>query len=360
MKVLLLSKYGRKGASSRVRSYQYLPYLRAHGVEIDTHALLDDDYLRSSYAGRAASRTRLAAAALGRLAAVLTSRRYDLVWLEKELFPWAPALVERVLSLVGTPYVVDYDDAIFHNYDRHRSSAVRWLLGRKIDAVMRRAALVIVGNEYLGARARAAGASNVEYLPSVVDVGRYGLPDRPPDGVFTVGWIGSPSTTKYLLQPEVSSALHTLCAQGNTRLVFVGATDVDWRSLRPELRRWSEAAEPRDVADFDVGIMPLLDDHWTRGKCGYKLIQYMAAAKAVVASPVGVNRKIVEHGVTGFLAEGADKWIESLTHLRDSVSSREAMGRRGRDKAARLYSLDVAAPRLAMLLARAATASHGP
>jgi glycosyltransferase involved in cell wall biosynthesis len=245
---------------------------------------------------------------------------------------------------------VDYDDATFHWYDAHRNGLMRRFLGQKIDRVMRDAALVIVGNDYLAARARQAGAKRVEFLPSVVDLKRYGSGVRQEEDSegFTVGWIGSPVTVHYL--KLVESALIQVCKNGSTRIIVVGAKRAPLDGLNLETRPWSEDTEVEDIQSFDVGIMPLADTPWEQGKCGYKLIQYMACWKPIVASPVGINQKIVENGINGFLAVTTDEWICALEKLRNNYQCRRDMGKRGRSKVEMEYSLQIMAPRLESLL----------
>jgi len=352
MNVLILSRYIRRGASSRVRLYQYVPYLEAHGISCTISPLLDDDYLQSLYTKGKRSRCTLLQAYWKRLLQLTTLRRYDLVLLEKELLPFLPSWGEALTFLAGTPVVVDYDDATFHAYDRHVSGIVRTLLGKKIDTVMRRAALVIVGNEYLAERASRAGAHRIEYLPSVVDCERY-VPSSGNSGkVFTIGWIGTPSSARYL--QKLAPALKEVCRNNLARLVLVGSGEVNLPDVPLEILPWSEATEVVDIQSFDVGIMPLEDTPWERGKCGYKLIQCMACGLPVVASPVGVNRQIVEHGTNGFLAESLDEWIRALSDLRDNHDLRIRMGSAAREQIAKNYSLQANAPRLLTLIRSAA------
>ena len=191
----MLTRYDRLGASSRVRSLQYIPHLESQGFSISVCPLLDAHYLERLYVGQKRSFSPLLRAYLRRAKSAMSAReRFDLVWIEKELFPWLPASFEQLL-LTGAPTIVDYDDAIHHRYDQHQSSLVRALLGRKIDVVMRSAGLVIAGNRYLADKALAAGARTIVTVPSAVDVDRYknkqSLP-RPSGCPLTVGWIVSP------------------------------------------------------------------------------------------------------------------------------------------------------------------------
>ncbi|RLC12255.1 MAG: glycosyltransferase family 1 protein [Deltaproteobacteria bacterium] len=348
MKVFLLSRYGPLGASSRIRSYQYLPYLKAHGIDVTVSPLLGNDYLRKFYSGRVNHRNARLAPYSQRLIKLLKSRRFDLLWIEKELFPWLPSWCEMLIARLGIPYIVDYDDAIFHSYDTHSNIFVRKFLGNKIDTVMRNAALVTAGNEYLMARAEKAGARRVEYLPTVIDLKRYSVKDNTKNSVFTIGWIGSPMTVKYLemIRPVFSE----WDKKNNACLVIIGDDSFKLDGINVEYRSWSHESEVSDIQTFDVGIMPLPNNLWEKGKCGYKLIQYMACGKPVIASPVGVNSKIVEHGVNGFLASSKKEWIESLELLYADPERRYEMGKEGRRKVENNYCVQITAPRLLDLM----------
>lgn len=351
-RVLLLSRYGRKGPSSRLRHDQFVPRLAAEGIRVDAAPLLPDAYLEALYAGRRWPPHRIAARYLGRLARLLAARRYDLLWIEKELLPWLPFAVERALLAGAPPYVLDLDDAWFHHYDRHRLAPVRALLGSKLDRLMRGAALVTAGNAYLAERAAAAGAPWVEIVPTVVDLDRYPPSDPPSAALLAVGWIGSPATSRYL--DPVAGPLGRLVGEGAARLVLIGAGEAALPGVAADRRPWREDTEVADLQGLDVGIMPLADSPWERGKCGYKLIQYMACGRPVVASPVGVNREIVEPGVNGLLAESPAQWEDALRALAADPGLRRRLGQAGRGKVERLYSRQAVGPRLAGLLRAAA------
>jgi len=356
MKILFWPRYERLGASSRVRAYQYLPYLEAHGVEATVSPFSRDSYLQSLYGNNRKSILELIISYIRRICQIRMATGYDLVWIEKEFAPFFPSWVEYLLNKLGIPFVVDYDDAIFHRYKNHRRSLVRALLGNKIDRVMRRATLVIAGNDYLAEHARSVGAKRVAYLPSVVDLDRYPSERCQKSDVFTIGWIGSPSTVPYL--NLVESALAKVCENGKARLVLVGSGDRNLPEVPLEVHPWSEDTEISEICSFDVGIMPLTDDPWESGKCGYKLIQCMACGLPVVASPVGANNKIVTHGVDGLLASTEEEWTQALITLRDNHEMCSVMGRAAREKVAKEFSLQTNAPRLLALLQSAAKESR--
>lgn len=358
MNVLLLSRYGPLGASSRIRLYQYLPYLREHGITVSVVPLFDDECVRGIYTGQRQHTLRRILSYIRRVFHLVNARTYDLVWVEQELFPMLPAIGEVLLNWLHVPFVVDFDDARFHFYELHPIRLVRALLRNKITQVMKRAALVIAGNEYLAERARQSGAPTVEIIPTVADLRRYASVDgkQASTGAFVIGWIGSPWTARYL--GLVQPALAKVCEHGAARVVLVGAGPVDLPGIPLEIRPWSEHEEAGEIQRFDVGIMPLPDSPWERGKCGYKLIQYMACSKPVVASPVGVNRAIIKHGVNGFLAHTQTEWVEALNALRAQPNLRGRMGIVGRTDVERTLCLQRTAPSLLGLLRQAAGTSH--
>ena len=338
-KILVLSKYARKGASSRLRTFQYLPFLEESGWEFAVKPLFDEAYLDSLYSGQGRSRVAMVMAYLRRFFVISGFFRYRVIWFEKELFPYMPAWIEVLLSWIGVRYVVDYDDAIFHNYDLSGNTWIRCFLGRKIDTVMRHAACVIAGNEYLAERARLAGAKRVVVIPTVVDHRRYSVGNDARDPI-TVGWIGSPTTQKY-----VEQLLPVLQKLGNThdfRLLLVGATaDIAGRlsGINVDVCPWSEDTEADMIREMDIGIMPLEDGPWEKGKCGYKLIQYMGSGIPVVASPVGVNPGIVEGAGCGLLAETLNDWEKAFSTLIGSNTLRDEFGAAGRAAVESHYSI---------------------
>jgi len=216
---------------------------------------------------------------------------------------------------------------------------------------MKRATLVIAGNGYLADRARSAGARWIEVVPTVVDIERYRIRPTSRQDAFTIGWIGTPGTALYLKNAQ--AALHSLGKIGRAKVLLVGSGAVTTEGVVTEHREWSEETEVADIQDFDVGIMPLLDGPWERGKCGYKLIQYMACGKPVVASPVGVNCQIVDHGVNGFLSESASDWLNALSELMHSQELCTRIGSAGRRLVEQRYCLQVTAPRIADLMVAA-------
>lgn len=351
MKILFLTRFGQQGASSRVRLLQFLPWFDSAASEYEIFPLFDDAMLLRKYKHGGYGLRALSEAYWRRIHVLNGRRQFDLVWIEKEALPWFPALFERLL-LRRVPYCLDFDDAIFHNYDMHRSALVRAVYGKRIDSMMACASLVVAGNRYLADRAITAGAKRVEVMPTVVDLARY-MPKKvySVDTKLRIVWIGSPSTVQYLR--ELEAPLGELAKHCPFTLRVVGGGELSLPGVDVESLSWSEDTEAASIYECDIGIMPLRDTPWERGKCAYKLIQYMACGLPTVSSPVGANMEVVIDGETGLFADSPVIWVERLKNLLCDAALRQRFGQAGRARVEAKYSLQQAGPKLAHLLTQA-------
>jgi glycosyltransferase involved in cell wall biosynthesis len=252
----------------------------------------------------------------------------------------------------GKPVLYDFDDAFFHPYDDNSNPVLRRLLGGKLTPLIERAAAVCAGNKYLYDYAASRNSAS-HILTTVVDIELYHPVADRGEGTLTIGWIGSPSTWGFV--KPLLPLLSELTRERGVRFLAVGAgagAAAD-RFEGALFKQWNEDAEIADVQAMDIGIMPLPDEPWARGKSGYKLVQYMACGLPVVASPVGVNADIVDNGRTGLLAIDNHQWRAALTRLIDDPALRLSLGRAGRERAVEAYSLQVHAPRLIEFMRRA-------
>lgn len=348
LRVLAFTKYGSLAASTRQRFLQFEPALAEAGIQLDYSPLLDNDHLQRLVQGRRASPVSVARSYLRRAAMLLKARSCDVLWVHCEFFPYLPGFMEALAARTGgRPIVFDYDDAIFHMYDSASNPLVKGLLEGKLAPLLRRAHTCLCGNAYLRDYA-AQFCRNSIIVPTAVDTGVYvpAASGGGSGGVPVVGWIGSPSTWPYVhpLLPLLSE----MAREGRAVVRIVGAGQNAQRDCFPgmELVDWSESTEVAEVQKMDIGIMPIPDDEWARGKSGYKLIQYMACGLPVVASPVGVNREIVREGENGFLATTEAEWRDAVERLLSDPELRTRMGRRSRERAAAEYSLAAQAPRV--------------
>ena len=337
IRVLGLSLYGPQAASHRVRLSQFQSGLAAAGIDLQIQSLLDDAYLQRSFAGGRPSLRDLFAAYGRRLQALRQADRFDLAIVYAELLPFLPGWLER--QLLQIPFIYDCDDAFFLKY---RSGRLRWLqplLGAKADRLMAAAVAVTAGNTMLAARARRFN-STVTVLPSAVDTAHF-CPAASPraersGGPFIVGWIGSPSTAPYL--QLMVEPLQQLARERPVRLVVVGGPAPAIAGVEVIEQPWTLEQEVPLLQQFDVGVMPLPDTPWARGKCAYKLIQCMACGIPVVASPVGANVEAVSPEC-GLLAEPPEQWLAAFRRLAADPELRQRMGAAGRLWVEKKYSL---------------------
>jgi glycosyltransferase involved in cell wall biosynthesis len=359
MRVLALTKYGTLAASTRQRFLQYEPLLRAEGIELDYSPLLDNDYLAPLLRGEPTSLGPVMRGYGRRLRRLWDARRYDLLWVHCEFFPFLPGWVERsAAKIAGRPIVFDYDDAIFHLYDGNGPRGASWLLDGKLAPLLEQSAACLCGNAYLRDYAAQFCANSI-ILPTVVDTGRYFPSPHDAKKPVVIGWIGSPSTWPNVR--PLLPLLKRLAGDLQVRIRAVGAGNAARDDTFPglELIDWSESSEIAEVQAMDIGIMPLIDRPFERGKSGYKLIQYMACGIPVVASPVGVNRDIVREGKNGLLATDESEWRNALVRLITDPGLRSRLGGVGRAAAEVHYSLVSQAPRLIEVF-KAAAANLAP
>jgi len=337
---------GRLVASSRFRVLQHVAPLGRLGVEVSARPPRISKY--ASVPGRWARRPGLAPAArlalqgaklATRLPSAARSWRADVTWLEREVLPGHQTLE----PLLHRPVLFDVDDAI-------------WLLSagheRAARAVAARAACVLAGNDFL-ADWFAAVAPAVERVWTAVDTDRF-TPGPRRDRPFVAGWTGSGSSLRYLR--AVAPAIARFLAEApDARLVVMADAFVSLPGIpddRVDLVPWSPGHEASALQAFDVGLMPLLGGDWAKGKCAFKMLQYMACAVPAVVSPVGMNAEVLAMGDVGLPATTEDEWVEALLTVYRDRDRAVALGRRGRELAERSFSVPVIARQLAAAMRR--------
>jgi len=354
IRVLGLSLYGPQAASHRVRLSQFQSGLAASGIDLQIQSLLDDAYLQSRFLGGRPSLRGLLAAYGRRIRVLRKADRFDLVIVHCELLPFLPGWLER--QLLQTPFLYDFDDAFFLKYRYGRLCLLYPLLGAKADRLMAAAVAVTAGNAGLLAYASQFNSIHC-LLPSVVDTDHF-CPAGPSlttrlGQPFTVGWIGSPSTAPYL--QLLVEPLQELARERPTRLLVVGGSAPAIAGVEVIEQPWSLEQEVPLIQQFDVGVMPLPDTPWARGKCAYKLIQCMACGIPVVASRVGANVEAVPNS-SGILVESPEQWLAALRRLASDSKLRQRMGVAARQWVEHRYSLRSALPVLTGVIQRSVAA----
>lgn len=353
IKVCALTLYGSQAASTRYRVEQYIEGLQRENISVEVYPLLDNDYLKNTFKGESKyKQVSVPLSYIKRIRTLMRQREFDLAFVHVELFPFLPGLIEAKSLCI--PYVYDMDDAFFLKYQNTKSILLRKLLKNKFDYVVRGASAVLAGNVFLKEYADARNKNTV-LLPTVVDMRRYVAEPAKKDEIFTVGWVGSPSTSIYL--DLLRAPLELLARERPIRFLVIGADCPPMLGVDVLSVRWSEEAEIPLINSIDVGVMPLFDDDWARGKCAFKLIQYMACGLPVVASPVGANKDVVNKE-SGILAGSSDEWVAALRLLRDHPALRLEMGMAARKRIVAHYSLEGALPTMANVLRSAVQSNN--
>ena len=339
-----------RNPSQRYRIEQWEPLLRERGVEITYQPFEDAELNAVLYRpGHLGEKARLVGQAmLRRLRGLGDAGRFDAAYVLREAALLGPPVFEWLLARRGLPFVFDFDDAVFERYVSPSNGYLSYLkFPGKTRTICRLAAHVTAGNEYLADYARRVNP-RVTVIPTTVDTARYTVEPRPPNEVPVIGWTGSYSTVQHLdtLQP----ALRRLAREERFRLRVIGAPGYKVEGLDVEALTWRSETEVEDLRPLDVGVMPLPDDRWSRGKCGMKALQYMGLGVATVCSPVGVNSSIIRDGENGMLAATEDEWVGKLRRLLRDAPLRERLGREGRRTVEETYSAAVQAPRVYEIL----------
>jgi hypothetical protein len=310
--------------SFRFRVQQFLPYLRAHGITCESFTL-------------PAVLTR-------RWRLFLGLRHYDVVFLQKKTLRWCD---RRILRAGARRLVYDVDDAIMYREcgARPRISVAR---KRRFRAMVRMSDAVLAGNDFL-CRWAANYSTRAICFPTVVDTEHYTPGPRARHEPLVIGWIGSASTNHYL--STVLPALDRLAQRYPFTLRVLSDTregiELDaCRALRAEFSAWDSATELRDLRAFDIGLMPLPDNEWARGKCALKGLLYMACGVPAVCSSVGAVTTIITDGETGFLAASDEEWLRKIERLLSDATLRQRIAEKARALVVSRYSLATHAPRL--------------
>ena len=331
----------------RYRLEQWDPLLRERGVEI-TYAPFEDEELHSIVykPGQMGKKMQLVGRNLARRFSTITkARKYDLVYILREAALLGPAIFERLLHQQRVPFVFDFDDAIFVTYRSPSNGYLSYLkFASKTKTICRLASHVMVGNPYLAEYAAQVN-DNVTVIPTTIDTDKYRVsPPQNSGGPLTIGWTGSYSTVQHL--DTLRGALQKLAETENFRLRVIGTPTYELAPVQVEALQWRAATELEDLSAIDIGVMPLPDDNWSKGKCGLKALQFMALGIPTICSPVGVNTDILQDNENGFLAATEAEWVEKLTRLLRSAELRRRLGHAGRTTVEEKYSAVTQAPRV--------------
>lgn len=340
MVVKFLPKYSYSGASSRYRTFQYMPFFRKEGIKCIIYPFFDDIHIKNIKASNRKKTLLLFVKYLfKRIVVIYSLKKNDIVFIEKELIPYFPPFFEWYLFIRKIRYILDYDDAIIHNYDLSANKVIRKLLSNKIPYIQKKASVVINGSKYLMDLSEKNNKKSI-FIPTSLDIKKYNFKDTEINSDFIIGWIGSHSTSKLVM--PILNEIEDFCIINNIKIHLIGfdeklLTDKNKKVIK--VIRWKEETEVREIYKFNIGISPSIDTAFARGKCAFKSIQYMACAKPVITSPIGANAQVVEHRVTGFHANNTTDWFKYLKYLYENRNIAEQMGKIGQEKVINEYTV---------------------
>ena len=356
LRVLFLTLYPETMPSSRLRVFQYLPYLKESGIEATVLPALPEPWFSRFYFSnsRWTHLVQFGAEALVGLGRVLQGRNYDVVFIQKGILSTNLRGFDRLLGR-SVPLIFDLDDLMYgRSHTEFRSPLLRWAQDPdQTKKISSRARAVIVGNQFLKEKALRYNP-NVFVIPTPVDTDRFAPQEKPVrknSKEIVIGWIGMETTLPYLFPlQEVFLELSRLFSIRLKLVTRTGRLKHPFQGYPVEIVPWSYQTEVREMADFDIGVMPLPQERWSEGKCGLKLLQYMAMGLPSVASATGANRDIVDDGQDGFLASRPQEWIDKLSRLIENPGVGKKMGERARRKAVENYSLEKSSEKLINVL----------
>ena len=330
----------------RYRLEQWEPLLKERDVEI-TYEPFEDEELHSLLykPGMMGRKLQLVARGLRRrLSLVRRAKNYDVVYIFREAALLGPPVFEKLIHRTGVPIVFDFDDAIFVSYRSPSNGYLSYLkFATKTKTICRIASHVMVGNPYLADYARQVN-DQVTIVPTTIDTDKYKAATKTESRPPVIGWTGSYSTVQHL--DTLRGALRKLSALEPFRLRVIGTSAYKLDNIEVEAMPWRAKTELEDLSAIDIGIMPLPDDAWSKGKCALKALQFMALGIPTVCSPVGVNTAVIQDDKNGFIAGSEDEWVEKLSRLLRSAALRERLGRAGRTTVEQGYSAKIQAPKV--------------
>jgi glycosyltransferase involved in cell wall biosynthesis len=333
-----------RSPSQRFRIEQYLSHLQNNGWHIDFSYLLnqEDDkafYAPGNYGQKAAI---LVKSIKTRLQNILTNPRYDVVFVQREAFMLGTAVFEQLLKKTGAKLIFDFDDSIWLQNVSEGNKALGFLKNpKKTDALIQIADLVFAGNNYLAEYAAdLTDTAKIKIIPTTIDTTEYTKMPAASSDKICIGWSGSVSTIEHF--KHILPTLRKLQKVYPDKLSFKVIGDRHFRDEELNITglAWNKQEEVAQISSFDIGIMPLPDTEWTKGKCGLKGLQYMALEVPTIMSAVGVNTKIIKDGENGFLAATEEEWFKKMCRLIDSTERRMQMGKAGRVTVEKNYSVE--------------------
>jgi len=363
MKVIFISPYPTQGPSYRYRVEQYFNYLEGKGIQCVARPFMNSQFYNIAYRPKNITRKLIyfLLASISRCWDFIQSFRYDIIFIHLEAYPLGPPVLEFLWSKFGKTIIYDLDDAIFLRNKKPAYKIVKFFkFGKKVESIIRFSKEIVVCNQYLKDYAtKFKEKSKIHIIPTSLDTDKFlplkntGENRKEP----VIGWIGSHSTAAYL--NELTDVFRSLKKEHDFVLKIVGSNfSVQIEGIKIINKEWRLEDDLNDFQSLDIGVYPLPDNEWTKGKTGFKTIQYMSVGIPCVVSNVGRNKEIIQDGINGFLADNKDEWLTKLSLLIENPQLRSSIGARGRETVIERYSLKVNAPILLEIILKGYNERH--
>lgn len=332
-----------RSPGQRFRCEQYIEFLENEGYSITYSNILNktDDRIFYSKGNYILKLYILLKSISKRICDLLRAHNYDIIFIYREAIMIGSTFFEKQLKRTGAALIYDFDDSIWLNDTSEGNQKLQWMKRpAKTADICRLSDLVIVGNEYLAHYASEYN-KNVIIIPTTIDTNYHLNPQKYSNrNPVCIGWTGTSTTLKHF--ESILPALLSIKSIYKEAVSFKLIIDIPY--INEELgiiaTAWNKETEIDDLADIDIGIMPLPNDEWSKGKCGFKGLQYMSLGIPTVMSPYGVNKEIISHGINGFHAETETQWIDILSFLINDFDQRKIIGEKGLQTVVGKYSVD--------------------
>ena len=321
--IFFFTKYGNLSASTRERFNNFIPILKKKNIHVEQDNLIADRILKLKVFNNKQSFLNFFISILKRIIKIFFLKKRLLI-IQYELITYFPPILELYLRIRGIPFIIDLDDIVYLNYNKN--IFVNFFLKSKFKKIFSWSSGIIVGNRFLEKEIKKIVNTEVLYIPTTVDSNTKKIKK---DKIFTVIWMGSPSTTKYI--DDIRYAVEYLSIHEGIKFKIVGSKDSKIeKNQNIEFLNWTKKNENLYLSSSHLGIMPLRNNLWEKGKCGYKLLQYMSCSLPVIASPVGSNLDIVKKNKSGYFASDTGEWIKLILRYKNNIKLRKLHGDYGK------------------------------
>ena len=335
--IIFFPKYAGKSPSYRVRFLAYKEYLTNKNFKIYVKELFDEDFYNRRIFQKKINYSKSLFFYIKRLFHILLLSKDSIAIIHIEILPYVPYLGEIILKIKKIPYIIDIDDAVYLRFYK-KNFFLNYIFKLKFHYMIKNSSTVFAGNNFHISNFKNIN-KNIHYMPTVINVKKNNkYLDINKHKKFTIVWIGTPSTSIYLL--DLIETFNYLTKYHELNLKLIGADKNILSNLKCSFVDWNEETELEELSKCHIGIMPLKNTHWELGKCSYKILQYMSLKLAVIASPIGTNKEIIQDNYNGLFAKNNNEWKLKILKLKDDIKLLNKLSKNGYDTILNNFNLE--------------------